>query len=79
VPTGPTVEQGEVGMFNFKMQDSDGVEVGVYVAAVPGPWPAGTELYEGAGAKWRIVANVTPPDFNYERLSGVWEVEPIRR
>jgi hypothetical protein len=64
-------------VFNFKMIDNDGAEVGVYCAAVPGPWPVGTELYEAGWPKWRITANATPPDFNYERFAGVWQVEPV--
>jgi hypothetical protein len=64
-------------LFNFRMVDREGADVGVYCAAVSGPWPIGTELYEGGWAAWRITADVTPSDFDFERFAGVWEVEPV--
>jgi len=64
-------------MFNFKMVDRDGAEVGVYCAGISGPWPVGTELYDGGSARWRIAADVTPDEFDFERFAGVWQVEPV--
>jgi hypothetical protein len=59
------------------MVDQDGVGVGVYCAAASGPWPIGTELYEGGWPAWRITADVTPDGFDYERFAGVWQVESV--
>jgi len=42
-----------------------------------GPWPIGTELYEGGWPAWRITADVTPDGFDYERFAGVWQVKSV--
>jgi hypothetical protein len=42
-------------VFLFKLQDSDGADVGLYRAAVPN-WQEGDLLYEGGWPAWRVTA-----------------------